>query len=104
MVERTVSKSLVGGREATNTSHSLPTPLAHAVPSRVQELKAAIQQTEAARYLKQMRPRKAPLPGVPQLAPKRIILLGDYARPKRMVEKSKVGSGRCPKSKLALES
>lgn len=56
-----------------------------------------MQETKAARYLKQMRPRGAPLPGAPQIAPKKIVLPGDYARPKKTVGKSKLGPGKCPK-------
>ncbi|KAF8419758.1 hypothetical protein EV426DRAFT_576848 [Tirmania nivea] len=63
-------------------------------------LKGAIRQTKAARYLKRMRPRNVPLPGAPQRAPKRIVLPGDYTRPKRTVGKS----GRKKKSEVGAGS
>jgi len=78
--------TVVGGRTTANT----PRPPVLAPTSRVQELKAAIRQTKAARHLRNMRPRNAPLPGAPQIARKRIVLPGDYARPKRTVGKSKL--------------
>jgi len=78
------AKTVVG--RTVNT----PRPPVPAASSSVQ-LKAAIRQTKAARYLKKIRHRNAPLPGAPQLAPKRVVLAGDYARPKRTVGKSKLG-------------
>ncbi|KAF8416335.1 hypothetical protein EV426DRAFT_709383 [Tirmania nivea] len=65
--------------------------------SRVQ-LKPAVRQTKAARYLQRMRPRNVPLPGAPQRAPKRTVLPGDYTRLKRKVGKSKLGEGSTVKS------
>ncbi|KAF8419772.1 hypothetical protein EV426DRAFT_700952 [Tirmania nivea] len=65
--------------------------------SRVQ-LKPAVRQTKAARYLQRMRPRNVPLPGAPQRAPKRTVLPRDYTRLKRKVGKSKLGEGSIVKS------
>ena len=74
-------------QDITDTPESRPLTS----PPRVQELKAAIRQTKAARYLRKMRSRNAPLPRAPQLTPKMVGLPGDYARPKRMTAKSKLG-------------
>ncbi|KAF8416348.1 hypothetical protein EV426DRAFT_709407 [Tirmania nivea] len=82
MSSQSASKLLNNVANKANT----PPPLASAASSRV----AAIRQTKAARYLKKMRPRNVPLPGVPQRAPKRTVLPGDYARLKRTVGKSKL--------------
>ncbi|KAF8415769.1 hypothetical protein EV426DRAFT_578980 [Tirmania nivea] len=101
----TSNKLIVSHNSSSTSTHStsklpnkvvehkanIPSPLAPDNSSRIQELKAAIRQTKAARYLKRMRPRNAPLPGAPQRAPKRTVLPGDYTRLKRTVGKSKLG-------------
>ena len=92
VVSRNISRestSKLANKVVERTTNIAP-PVLPPLP-RVQELKAAIRQTKAARYLKKMRPRNVPLPGAPQRAPKRTVLPGDYTRPKRTVGKSKLG-------------